>query len=168
MERVEATGDLEGERDLAFQRREWAVQRAAWAAMALVLLAALAGLFGSGPLSEASVEAGPLAVGYGRFQRRHAPEELVVAVAPRASAGGRVEVWLPAAYLGAIDVESVVPAPEAVRADGDRVVYAFAVDDPGQPLEATFSLEHDDVGVVHGGAGLVGGPEVAFRQVVYP
>ena len=51
-------GDLEVGQDLDFQRREWAVQRVGWGAMALVILAALLGLFGSsGPLSRAATNA---------------------------------------------------------------------------------------------------------------
>lgn len=53
---TERVGDLELGQDLPFQRREWAVQRIAWAAMAAVLTAALLGLFGSGPVSDAVVE----------------------------------------------------------------------------------------------------------------
>lgn len=52
---VHRVGDLEIEEDLDHQRRCWKLERASWAVMALVLLAAMAGLFGSGPLSWATV-----------------------------------------------------------------------------------------------------------------
>lgn len=168
MQRQDATGDLEQERDLAFQRREWMVQRVAWVAMTLILLAALAGLLGSGPLSSTTTEAGPLAVEYNRFERRHAPTGLVIRVAPGASSGDRVEVWLPVAFVESLDIESVMPEPAEVRSDGDRIVYAFAIGDPSRPFDATFALEHNNTGSVAGAVGLVDGPEIAFRQIVYP
>jgi len=45
-------GDLEVAENLAFQRRAWKVQRAGWVAMALLVGAALAGLFGGGKKDE--------------------------------------------------------------------------------------------------------------------
>ena len=42
-------GDLEIDEDLPFQRREWFAERVAWAVMALLIAAALLGLFGTGP-----------------------------------------------------------------------------------------------------------------------
>ena len=36
-----------------YHRREWAVQRIGWCVMTLVLAAAVAGVFGSGPVSRA-------------------------------------------------------------------------------------------------------------------
>ena len=52
-ERREAA-DLAIREDMRHQRLEWAVERVGWAAVALVLVAALAGLLGHGPLSRAT------------------------------------------------------------------------------------------------------------------
>jgi hypothetical protein len=46
---VQRHGDLEIQEDLPFQRREWLVERVAWGVMALLIVAALLGLFGTGP-----------------------------------------------------------------------------------------------------------------------
>ena len=56
------SGDLELDQDLIFERRTWTVERVAWVIMALVGLAALAGLLGPGPLSETTSgeQGGPL------------------------------------------------------------------------------------------------------------
>ena len=62
-------GDLEISQDLTFQRRSWIVQRVGWVMLALLILAALGGLFGPGPLSRARAgpHDGPLWVEYQRF-----------------------------------------------------------------------------------------------------
>lgn len=41
--------DLKVSEDMAFQHRTWVVQRVAWAALALLLIAAMLGLFSVGP-----------------------------------------------------------------------------------------------------------------------
>ena len=50
--------ELQIEQDMGFQRTEWVVQRAGWVGMALLILAALVGLLGRGPLSAAVARAG--------------------------------------------------------------------------------------------------------------
>jgi len=165
---VEQVGDLEIGRDVEFQRRQWAVQRVAWLVMTLVVLAALAGLLGAGPLSDTSAQAGPLRVEYGRFERRHAPEELELEVAPGVANDGRIEVWLSTDYLDTIELEGMVPEPARVTADGDRMVYSFEVGDADQPVTVLVPLEHDVVGLTEARLGLVDGPELAFWQVIYP
>ena len=166
--REEPVGDLEIGRDVAFQHRQWAAQRVAWLGMAVVLLAALAGLLGAGPLSDASARAGPLSVEYGRFERRHAPEVLELEVAPGAARDGQVEVWLATDWLETIELHGVVPEPAEVRAEGDRTVFAVGVVDSGQPITVLVSFEHDAAGFAEGRAGLVDGPELRFWQIVYP
>ncbi len=50
---VKRQGDLEINEDLEFQYRAWKRQKTAWRIMVLVLLSALMGLLGDGPLSDA-------------------------------------------------------------------------------------------------------------------
>src|SRR5947209_3798236 len=59
------------QQDLPFQRRLWNFQRIAWAIMLLVAVAALLGLFGTGPLDNAKVgrEGSPLWLEFNRFGR---------------------------------------------------------------------------------------------------
>ena len=49
-------GDLQIHQDLCQERREWKIQRVGWLLMALMLVAALAGLLGPGPLSSTIAE----------------------------------------------------------------------------------------------------------------
>lgn len=166
----ERAGDLELDQDLGFQRREWAAQRIGWVVMALVALAALLGLTGEGPFASAAVgnPGDTLHVTYDRFERLLSPATLAAEIAGAAVAGETVEFWVDRAYLEGVEVQEVVPEPEEVRAGSDRLTYVFAVEEPGQPLTVTFDLRHTGFGWKSARAGLAGGPEVAFGQLVYP
>ncbi len=47
---------LDVEEDMAFQRRNWRAERIGWAAMVAIVIAAVLGLFASGPLSWATAQ----------------------------------------------------------------------------------------------------------------
>jgi len=168
---VGCADDLEIGQDPDFQRRQWAIQRVGWVAMGMVILAALAGLMGAGPLSRATA-GGPdddLRLMYLRFDHRHAPTEVRMEIAGDAIREGEVRVWVDQAFLDRIQLEQVIPEPEEVLAEPDRKVYVFrAGSNPNQPLAVTFQLQQDAFGVHTNRVGLVDGPELTFWQVIYP
>ena len=168
MTATEPVGDLEFDRDLSFQDREWTIQRAGWLVMLAIIVVALTGLLGSGPLSSATAEAGPLQLEYSRFERRHAPTELEVSVARSAANQDQVEVWVSSDYLARIEITSIVPEPEEVSEAGDRVVYRFNIDDQSEASEIRIALEPDEPGLTTGRIGVTDGPELMFSQFVYP
>ncbi|HEX2280908.1 MAG TPA: hypothetical protein VHG52_04005, partial [Thermomicrobiales bacterium] len=104
MTATEPVGDLEHDRDLRFQRREWTIQRGGWLAMVAIIGAALIGLLGAGPLSSATAESGPLQLQYTRFERRHAPTALELSVARGAANQDQVDVWVSADYLARVEI----------------------------------------------------------------
>lgn len=79
-----------------FQQREWKAQRAGWVLMALLLIAALLGLLGPGPLSWSTATAaeGLVRVDYQRFAHTEADDLLTVTIAPGTTSGGSVDVEL--------------------------------------------------------------------------
>jgi hypothetical protein len=168
MANVQRVGDLEVEEDLDFQRREWTAERVAWVVMGLLLLAALLGVFGRGPLSNATAEEGSLRVGYARFERKGAPTEVRVEIAAGTAHQGQVHLWLDRDYAMGVEIRQIAPEPEQAQTGGDRVLYVFQVNDPSQPVDVIVRLEHDDWGVKTGRIGLVNGPELELRQIVYP
>jgi hypothetical protein len=60
---------MEVNADIEFQRRVWRVQRIGWLIIAAVIVAALLGVFGGGPLSRAAVQGDGLRLEYERFAR---------------------------------------------------------------------------------------------------
>ena len=168
MTAAEPVGDLEHVRDLRFQYREWAIQRGGWLVMMAIIIAALIGLLGAGPLSSASAESGPLQLQYARFERRHARTVLEVSVTSSADNQDQVEVWVSADYLARIEITSIVPEPEEVRVADDRVVYRFNIDEQADRPTILIALEPDDPGRSTGRIGVIDGPELTFWQFVYP
>lgn len=165
---TERVGELEVAQDLEFQRREWRVQRIAWAAMALVLLAGLVGLLGSDPLAHASAEADGLTVQYARIVRDHAPFELQFRLAPGTADSGQVDLWIDRALLSKAEIQRIVPQPDSERSDADRVVFTVAVADPNAPAAVIVGLDPHDVGGFAAGAGIVDGPQVELAGFVLP
>jgi hypothetical protein len=161
---VQRVGDLELGQDLDYQRREWAFERAGWVVMALIVVAALLGLFGDGPLSRTTTGNEPLRLEYNRFVHRNAPERLRVSVA---AAGDEVRLWVSRGYLEQVELREVSPRPDRVEPAGDRDEFVFRVARPGRPFTVIFRVEPEALGSVAGRVG-VGDDAVDFRQFVYP
>jgi hypothetical protein len=163
---------LQIEEDFEFQRRSWRVQRVAWLAGLLLLAGAMLGLFGSGPLSRATVDVpGLMRVEYQRFARYETPETLTIHLLPAATGGSSVQVGLDRQYLDRSKVDSIVPPPQRVRAADDRLVYEFDVARPGGALTVALVLEPQRIGWARGRITLERGSapgQVTFGQFVYP
>ncbi len=137
--------------------------------MALVVLAALVGLLGGGPLSQATAgEGAPLQVQYGRFVRHRAPTDMEIRLQLGAVQEDKARVWVDRAWLDTINLQSVVPEPESVEAGGDRLIYVFQLEAPGEPATIKFDYMPIRFGVRTVTIGLDGGEGVNFNQVVYP
>ena len=162
--------DLEISQDLNSQRRNWAVQRFAWVILAALILAAILGLFGSGPLSRgmAGRQDDPLRVEYRRFWRLQSPMSLRLHFGPGAARNGQVRVWLSRSYLEAVSVQHITPQPQSVEAGPEHFTYIFTLSQPDRPTAVTFHIEPEIPGSVPGQAGLENGPEVSFRHFIYP
>ena len=105
---------LEVHEDMRLVRRSWVVQRIGWGVMAALLLAALLGLFGTGPLSRATATApgGAVTLDYDRFGRYLGPATLLIRVGPGAAPGG-------VRSIGSREADPEGPAdPGAVRGAG--------------------------------------------------
>jgi hypothetical protein len=174
MSEVRRVGTLEIAYDEAFERRAWAIQRAAWILVALVLFAALTGLFGAGPLSRAERSAGEgaLRVEYERYWRTSTPLALRVYARTGEAKQDRLHIWLSNAYLKNMQVKRVTPVPASEVASEGRLIFSFDYAPPVQngtaPLEVTFWLEPQSWGTQAGRIGIEGGPELAFTQFLFP
>lgn len=167
---VTRVGDLDIDEDLRFQRREWAFERVSWAAMALLILAALLGLFGRGPMSDHTVASpdGAVAIEYERFLNQRSTTTLTVRVSGDVTAAGTFRLAINSDYLEGVEVKQITPAPVVVEAGEGRHLFVFRAADPGRPTAVVFHLEPGGMATLHGRVSVAGGPAAAFDQLVYP
>ena len=166
----ESLSSIQINEDMRLQERTWTVQRLGWWAMGLVLLAALAGLFATGPLSWAEFQdsGGQVRVEVGRFQRQMAPKPLNVHIAPGATAGNTVTLIMNRALASAVGSEQIVPFPQHAKVTPEGVEYTFPTAGPGQAASVRFIFNTDELGRVRAEVGLPGREPARFTLVVYP
>ena len=162
---AESARSIEIDDDMPFQRRSWMLERIAWGVLGLLVLAALAGLFGSGLLSSATANEDGLEVRYDRFMRLHGPSNLEVTAPVE---GGEVRLSISAGYLDDLQVNTISPEPESVEAGDDGHVYVFAASEEASELVVVFDTEPERIGRLRGEIAVEGGPQVGFTQFVYP
>jgi len=162
-------GDLELEEDLKFQRGEWIAQRIGWGVMALVVIAALLGLFGGGPLSRATVsdDQGLLVVDYNRFLRHHKADTLRLKLTPDHGAN-EVHLRVSADYLDALEIQQITPEPVRMTLEEGWQVLVFRVSQPGSPVAVTVHFEPDDFGSLTAQMRLNDQSPIVFEQFIYP
>lgn len=169
MAKTNKADGLEIEQDLDFQRKEWNVERWGWVFMGLVLLAALAGLFGGGPLSSAKAQTGSLQVQYDRFERLHSPASLVIRMGTDELVDGNLQISFDQNYLSNFEVSGISPEPQSVEIANNRLIYSFLVSEPGSDAEITFKMQADRIGGVTGQVrNEISGETVSFEQFIYP
>jgi hypothetical protein len=169
-EQPQANKTLELDQDLAFQQRSWIVQRIGWIVLGLIIVAALLGLFGGGPLSYTTARSqdGALGLEYNLFWRIQAAMTLRVFLMPKTAYAGEVRLWLSRSYVDAVDVQHITPQPQRVEAGTDRLTYVFAISQMGQQIEITFQVKPERPGRVAGRLGLEDGITLSFAHVIYP
>jgi hypothetical protein len=162
--------DLQLKQDMAHQRREWRVQRIGWAVMALLLLAALAGLLGPGPLSRTVVNGADsrLRVEYDRFAHTQAPGELLIELPADIAKAGTVRLRLNREFVESVEIMGVVPEPASSTIDGNGLVYELATRASARPVTVAVQYEYRVFGSTPVRVAIEGGPAVSFDQWVYP
>jgi hypothetical protein len=157
----------EVQEDLAFQQQDWRAQRVGWGLLGLVILAALAGLLGPGPLSNAVAGGGDRPeVRYERFVRHGGQTELTIRVATPPA--GPLRISINRDYLDGVLLEQVLPAPASAQTAGDRLVYSFdRLEVPG-PVEVKYVLQPMDVGSHEARISAGNGAAALIRQFTYP
>lgn len=153
--------DLEEKRP--FQENEWKAKRWSWGALALVLLLALAGIFGNGPLSSATVAAQGIQVKYERFWRNTSPTEIAIDLQGDAS-----KLFISEGFWEGVEISRIDPEPDRVRlVTGGRELEFATSGDAAARIRLHFTprtagrMETE----IRGGAA---SETVAFAPFVYP
>lgn len=156
--------------DLSHQRANWKFEAWGWAAMGLIVIAALLGLLGTGPLSTATAgeKGSNLWVEYHRFARYEAAVELRVHVGARGLGTALPALRINQAYLEKVTVEHIEPRPEQVKAAGEELMYIFSFAATNAPNTITFKLRGNGYGKVPVHLKFSDATDVRFTQFFYP
>ena len=167
---IRRVGDLEIAEDLQYHQRAWTLERIGWSVMLLVIVAALAGLLGPGPLSNAVAgrQGSTLWVEYNRFERYQSPTVLRVHFSSSAAKQGKVRLYLNRDFIQQVRVQRIEPEPESVAVGSQSTAYTFNVLRQKGPAIVVFHYEPNTQGSVPIHVGLHGGPRLSFSQFLYP
>jgi hypothetical protein len=161
---------FENPADLEFQQRQWAFERVAGIALALMVVLAMLGVFGSGPLDAHTVQTSKLKLEYSRFLRREAPNEIRLTIRPdtpdRFTPDG-FAISVDRAYLEHNSPESIDPEPASKVLKADQVSFQFDSEGPG-PFVITLRLRPTRTGPLAGTVRLESEDAIALSQFVYP
>ncbi len=168
MGRVERVGELELEQDPDFQRLDWRAQRAGWALMFLIVVAAASGLLGRGPLAKATIApaGSTLRVEYHRLIRHGTEERLTLRLGARAP--GDARVTLDSTLLSSIEIRRVTPRPTRVEAIPGGAAYTFALSGASAPRTILIDYVSDRYWRRAGTLALDDQPPVPLSLFIFP
>lgn len=165
---------VRGELAPRFRDVQWMVQRIFWAIALLILLAALLGFFGGGPLSggEERVEGDGYSyeLSYNRWNRQKNPQELDLRVAGSNLAGETLRVTVPQSFLDDVSVEGVTPDPDSTSLRSEGAVYSWQLGE-GDEFAVTFDYTADDWRTLKGDLLVAIGESeetLSFSQFLFP
>ncbi|MFB3818962.1 MAG: hypothetical protein ACE147_14960 [Candidatus Methylomirabilales bacterium] len=168
IDREMAEGGLQLDQDLRFTARAWRFERAAWTAMAVVILAALAGVTGGGWLSRAKVEAPGLAAEYERFLRYQTATSLLVTLRRERPEETSLDLVVDPQLLRGFKVRQVFPEPQATTQEHGGTRYAFPLTASEQDVTVRLELEPDRPGMQETRLARPGRQPARLRQFVWP
>lgn len=107
---------------MAFQRASWVVERAGWIVLTLLMIAALAGLFGHGWLSKQRVGDGNFRVEFEQFQRVTKVTPYIISL----RGSGELKLTLGPRFQTGYEVIDIEPRPIRSSAGENGLELQFA------------------------------------------
>lgn len=152
--------------DMGLQRVTWRVERAGWAVLAMVTLAALLGAFSEGPLSSTTVTGadGRLEVHYDRFAHHDAGMRMEIVL--REDAARQAIIRLSPSLTRGFSIETIRPAPAEESGGPGGHTYVFKPTDG--PLRIQIDLRPRERWFLRGEIATADGPPAAVTMFVYP
>ena len=161
-------GPLQVDSDDAFTKREFAVESVGWVLLSAVLVAALLGALGPGPLSSAEgvSPSGGVTLDYQRITHTDADDQVVVGIVGGASGTGTVTIRFAGEWIEGLDLRQVTPQASEETATPEGLDLSIPVRGGG-PVRVVVSFRTRGFGLTHGLL-RVGGEEIPFTQFVLP
>jgi hypothetical protein len=168
--RAPAGGPLQVDSDDAFTKREFAAESVGWVMLSLVLVAALLGALGSGPLSSAQgvSASGGLSLDYQRITHQDADDHVVVGIRDGASGTGTgtVTIRFGGQWIEGLELRQVTPQASEETGTPEGLDLSIPVRGGG-PVRVVVSFRTRALGLTRGLL-RVGGQEIRFTQLVLP
>lgn len=155
------------EEDMPMQRRVWRFERVGWYTLVLIVLLALAGLFGNGPLSDAQAVSsdGRVRVEYQRLSRTGSTDNMRITV--RGAPGKPVILLLGGTLLQEASIETLQPEPQVSRSHGEALLLELGTSEDGVAT-LYLTLRSDYVGTLEGSVRAGPSSAVHFTTFLYP
>ncbi len=153
--------------DMDYQRRTWRIERIGWLVLGILVVLALVGGFGAGPLSSTTIRdpSGALEISCDRFERQGASSGIRVALAP--AEAGPATLIISHSFFDAFAVESIQPLPVQQRGGTDGIELRFQRSDGG-PLTVHLVVRARRAGLVRSAFAVDGKPPAEVTQFVFP
>lgn len=112
---------------IEFQRRTWRAERIAWLLMALIIVAALLGAFGNGPLSRTAVSSGDgrVSAAYDFIQRRSSGSLIELDISSAVPSSGVLAVLANRVLLNDFRIEEIQPQPASAAFVPEGILWRF-------------------------------------------
>ncbi|HDS1735455.1 hypothetical protein [Pseudomonas sp. BP8] len=149
------------------QRRVWCFERVGWYSLVLIVLLALAGLFGNGQLSDAQAVSsdGRVRVEYQRLSRTGSTDSMRITV--RGAPGKPVILLLGGTLLQEASIETLQPEPKVSRSHGESLLLELGTSEAGVAT-LYLTLRSDYVGTFEGSVRAAPSSAVHFTTFLYP
>lgn len=155
------------EEDIRMQERVWRFERVGWYVLVVIILLALAGAFGNGPLSDAQVTStdGRIQVEYQRLSRSGTTDDLRITV--HGIAGKPVKVMLGGSLLREASIETMQPEPQSSISHGEALLLQLGTSRDGIAT-LYLTLRSESVGTLEGIVRTSPTSAVSFSTFLYP
>ncbi|MFK3815284.1 hypothetical protein ACI2KG_01515 [Pseudomonas sp. NPDC089407] len=153
--------------NMPMQQRVWRFERVGWYVLVIIVLMALAGLFGNGPLSDAEKvsQDGRVKVEYQRLSRSGTTDNLFITV--QGQPGQPVKVELEGSLLRAASIETMQPEPQRSMSRGPALSLQLGTGEDGVAT-LYLTLRSDHVGTLEGIVNAGPQSTVHFSTFLFP
>ena len=162
--------DLDDSKHQRIQHWEWIAERVGWVLIASILVAGGLGLIGPGIFShrQAMSSDGRLRIEYHRIQRNEAPCELLIQFERPSADQDAIRLAISRAFTDATTIESLVPEPDAVEMQADRLVYTFLISGPARDGKVVLRYQNHRIGSLRYDMALDAGANLSLSHFVCP
>ena len=169
-EETTKTTRLDDAKNLRRHTREWLIERIAWVAVVGVLIVALLGFLGPGPLGKRTLVSSDrrLSVQYYLVERYESPAELRISFRLAESEAATVQLTLSRSFADETSAERITPEPDVIEMNDHQIIYSFRLSKLKNEGRIVHRYENNDFGLLRYTVGLLDGPSVNITQFVCP